>query len=155
MSFSFTTQTAAAQSTEAKATAAAKEALAQKTAEAESENYKYQSDFDKAKEIGDYELDNQDKAYASASKYRQSDAQQTIDATAARDDVSNAAQKDRLTTQLTSDSNLADKSNVAQKDRLTTQLDSTERQQQAGFSQTNKLRTDDNQRAINGFKGNF
>jgi hypothetical protein len=49
----------------------------------------------------------------------------------------------------------ADQSNVAQKDRLVSQLDNQKNMQQAGFSQTNKLRTDDNRRAIDGFKMNF
>lgn len=42
----------------------------------------------------------------------------------------------------------ADQSNVAQKDRLVTQLDKTAEQE-------NRLRRDDNQRAIDGFKLNF
>lgn len=49
----------------------------------------------------------------------------------------------------------ADQSNVAQKDRLVSQLDNQKNMQQSGFNQTNKLRTDDNRRAIDGFKMNF
>lgn len=49
----------------------------------------------------------------------------------------------------------ADQSNVAQKDRLVTQLDTQKAMQQAGFNQTNTLRRDDNQRAIDGFKMRF
>lgn len=49
----------------------------------------------------------------------------------------------------------ADQSNVAQKDRLVSQLDNQKNMQQSGFNQTNKLRSDDNRRAIDGFKMNF
>ena len=49
----------------------------------------------------------------------------------------------------------ADQSNVAQKDRLVSQLDNQKNMQQAGFNQTNKLRSDDNQRAVDGFKMSF
>ena len=49
----------------------------------------------------------------------------------------------------------ADQSNVAQKDRLVSQLDNQKNMQQSGFNQTNKLRSDDNRRAIDGFKMSF
>jgi hypothetical protein len=49
----------------------------------------------------------------------------------------------------------ADQSNVAQKDRLVTQLDTNKSMQQSTINQANKLRTDDNRRAIDGFKMNF
>jgi hypothetical protein len=49
----------------------------------------------------------------------------------------------------------ADQSNVAQKDRLVSQLDNQKAMQRATIDQANKLRSDDNQRAIDGFKLNF
>jgi hypothetical protein len=49
----------------------------------------------------------------------------------------------------------ADQSNVAQKDRLGMQLDTQKSMQQSQFGQENKLRTDDNRRAIDGFKLNI
>lgn len=49
----------------------------------------------------------------------------------------------------------ADQSNVAQKDRLDAQLGNQRTMQQATIDQANKLRSDDNQRAIAGYKGNF
>lgn len=44
---------------------------------------------------------------------------------------------------------------TAQKDRLVANLDTQKEMQRAGFNQTNTLRKDDNQRAIDGFKMNF
>jgi hypothetical protein len=79
------------------------------------------------------DLRNQSAAWADASKYRQSDAAQDF-----------GAQKDRLVTDIT-----------GQKDRLVTNLDTQKEMQRAGFNQTNTLRKDDNQRAIDGFKMNF
>jgi hypothetical protein len=49
----------------------------------------------------------------------------------------------------------AAQSNVAQKDRLVAGLDNQKQLQQATINQANKLRSDDNQRAIDGFKMNF
>lgn len=49
----------------------------------------------------------------------------------------------------------ADQSNVAQKDRLVSQLDNQKSMQRATIDQANKLRQDDNQRAIDGFKLNI
>lgn len=49
----------------------------------------------------------------------------------------------------------ADQSNVAQKDRLEAQLGNQRTMQTATIDQANRLRRDDNQRAIDGFKGNF
>jgi hypothetical protein len=49
----------------------------------------------------------------------------------------------------------ADQSNVAQKDRLVSQLDNQKAMQRATIDQANKLRSDDNQRAIDGFKLKF
>jgi hypothetical protein len=79
------------------------------------------------------DLRNQSAAWADASKYRQSDAAQDF-----------GAQKDRLVTDIT-----------GQKDRLVANLDTQKEMQRAGFNQTNTLRRDDNQRAIDGFKMNF
>jgi len=79
------------------------------------------------------DLRNQSAAWADASKYRQSDAAQDF-----------GAQKDRLVTDIT-----------GQKDRLVANLDTQKEMQRAGFNQTNTLRKDDNQRAIDGFKMNF
>lgn len=53
------------------------------------ENIKPKTDFDNYKDVQDYDLGNQEKAWALANKFKQSDA-----------DQSNVAQKDRLTTQL-------------------------------------------------------
>lgn len=80
------------------------------------------SDYQQYEQKSALDVANQDKAWANASKYRQSDA---------------------------------DQSNVAQKDRLVTQLDSQKQIQQNTINQANKLRRDDNQRAIDGFKMNF
>lgn len=49
----------------------------------------------------------------------------------------------------------ADQSNVAQKDRLDAQLGNQRTMQTATIDQANKLRSDDNERAIAGYKGNF
>lgn len=49
----------------------------------------------------------------------------------------------------------AEQSNIAQKDRLVTQIGGQKDQQQTAINQANKLRSDDNLRAINGYKGNF
>lgn len=49
----------------------------------------------------------------------------------------------------------AEQSNIAQKDRLVTQIGGQKDQQQSTINQANKLRSDDNLRAINGYKGNF
>lgn len=68
------------------------------------------------------DIANQDKAWANASKYRQSDA---------------------------------DQSNIAQKDRLVAGLENQKVLQQNTINQSNKLRRDDNQRAIDGFKMKF
>lgn len=80
------------------------------------------TDFERLKETGDYNLDNQKKAWESANTLRMREA---------------------------------DQSNVAQKDRLVAGLDNQRNMQQSGFNQTNKLRSDDNQRAIDGFKMKF
>jgi hypothetical protein len=77
------------------------------------------SDFQRRKQIGDYDLDNQIKAWGAANKYRMSEA---------------------------------DQSNVAQKDRLGMQLDTQKSMQQRTIDQENRLRSDDNRRAIDGFK---
>jgi hypothetical protein len=79
------------------------------------------------------DLKNQSAAWADASKYRQSDAAQDF-----------GAQKDRLVTDI-----------AGQKDRLVANLDTQKEMQRSGFNQTNTLRKDDNQRAIDGFKMNF
>jgi hypothetical protein len=79
------------------------------------------------------DLGNQEKAWQTASRLKQSDAAQQI-----------TGQKD-----------LADIGNIAQKDRLTAQLTNQKDIQQAEFGQTNKLRQDDSQRAINAYKMNF
>jgi enoyl-[acyl-carrier-protein] reductase (NADH) len=79
------------------------------------------------------DLTNQQKAWESASKFKQSDAAQQI-----------TGQKD-----------LADIGNVAQKDRLTSQLTNQKDIQQAEFRQTNQLRQGDNERAVNTYKMNF
>jgi type IV secretory pathway TrbF-like protein len=79
------------------------------------------------------DLTNQQKAWESASKFKQSDAAQQI-----------TGQKD-----------LADIGNVAQKDRLTSQLSNQKDIQQAEFRQTNQLRQGDNERAVNTYKMNF
>ncbi len=49
----------------------------------------------------------------------------------------------------------ADQSNVAQKDRLGMQLDTQKSMQQAQIGQENRLRRDDFNRAVDGFKMNF
>lgn len=85
------------------------------------------SDYGKKSEI---DLGNQKLAWESASKFKQSDAAQ----------------------QITANKELADQSNVAQKDRLGLQTDTQKDMQRAGIDQVNKLRRDDNQRAIDGFR---
>lgn len=80
------------------------------------------SDFERKKQAGDYDLDNQVKAWGAANKYRMSEA---------------------------------DQSNVAQKDRLGMQIGSQQLMQDKTIAQENKLRADDNRRAIDGFKLNF
>ena len=68
-------------------------------------------------------------------------------------DLGNQGKAWRLASELKqSDANQA---NVAQKDRLVTQITSNEQLQRNTINQTNKLRSDDNLRAINGFKGNI
>lgn len=79
------------------------------------------------------DLTNQQKAWEAASKFKQSDAAQQIQA----------------------QTNLADQSNVAQKDRLVSQLTNQKDIQQAEFKQTNQLRDGDSQRAANAYKMNF
>lgn len=49
----------------------------------------------------------------------------------------------------------ADQSNVAQKDRLGMQLGTQKEMQQAQIGQENRLRSDDFDRAVKGFKGNI
>lgn len=80
------------------------------------------SDFERKKQSGDYDLDNQIKAWGSANQYRMAEA---------------------------------DQSNVAQKDRLGMQLDTQKSMQQAQIGQENRLRRDDFNRAVDGFKMNF
>lgn len=79
------------------------------------------------------DLKNQQTAWDKASQLKQSDAGQQL-----------TAQKDRLTTDIS-----------GQKDRLTANLDNQKAMQQTTINQANKLRSDDNQRAIDGFKMNF
>ena len=68
-------------------------------------------------------------------------------------DLGNQGKAWRLASELKqSDANQA---NVAQKDRLVTQITSNEQLQRNTINQANKLRSDDNLRAINGFKGNI
>jgi hypothetical protein len=80
------------------------------------------TDFERAKQLGDYGLDNQIKAWGAANRYRMSEA---------------------------------DQSNIAQKDRLGMQLDTQKSMQDKTIAQENRLRRDDFQRAIQGFKGSF
>lgn len=80
------------------------------------------SDYEQYDRKQALDLKNQDTAWASASKFRQSDAEQ---------------------------------SNIAQKDRLVAGLDNQKEMQRNTINQANKLRSDDNQRAIDGFKMNF
>jgi hypothetical protein len=92
-----------------------------------------QTDFQKYSQKNDYDLTNQQKAWESANTLRMREASQGSDLRVRE----------------------ADQSNIAQKDRLVTQLDTQRAMQQAGFNQTNNLRRDDNQRAIEGFKMRF
>jgi hypothetical protein len=80
------------------------------------------SDYQQYEQKQALDIANQDKAWANASRYRQSDAEQ---------------------------------SNIAQKDRLVAGLDNQKVLQQNTINQANKLRRDDNQRAIDGFKMKF
>lgn len=80
------------------------------------------SDFEKAKQVGDYGLDNQIKAWGAANRYRMSES---------------------------------DQSNVAQKDRLGMQLDTQKTMQDKTIAQENRLRRDDFNRAVDGFKLNI
>jgi hypothetical protein len=92
-----------------------------------------QTDFQKYSQKNDYDLNNQSRAWREANMYKMKEASQGSDLRVRE----------------------ADQSNVAQKDRLVTQLDTQKAMQQAGFNQTNTLRRDDNQRAIDGFKMRF
>lgn len=91
------------------------------------------SDYEKAVRTGDYELANTLKAWDSASGYKQTEAAQTYD-----------AQQKQLETQ--TGSNQA----------INTQNTDTEKALQAAtIAQENKLRTDDNNRAVSGYKMSF
>jgi hypothetical protein len=91
------------------------------------------TDYEQYDRKSSLDLKNQDAAWASASKYKQSDAGQQL-----------AAQKDRLVTDIS-----------GQKDRLVAGLDNQKEMQRTTINQANKLRSDDNQRAIDGFKMKF
>jgi hypothetical protein len=107
--------------------ASAAAAVAQSKSAESTDNLKIYSDK------SNVDLENQRKAWESASGFKQSDAAQQI-----------TGQKD-----------LADIGNVAQKDRLTSQLTNQKDIQQAEFKQTNQLRQGDNERAVNTYKMNF
>jgi hypothetical protein len=64
------------------------------------------SDFERKKQVGDYDLSNQIKAWGAANKYRMSEA-----------DQSNIAQKDRLGMQLDTQKTMQDKT-IDQENRL-------------------------------------
>lgn len=68
-------------------------------------------------------------------------------------DLDNQSKAWRLASELKQSD--ANQSNIAQKDRLVTQIGGQKDQQQVAINQANKLRSDDNLRAINGFKGNI
>lgn len=91
------------------------------------------TDYEQYDRKSGLDLKNQGAAWEKASQLKQSDAGQQL-----------TAQKDRLVTDIS-----------GQKDRLTANLDNQKAMQQTTINQANKLRSDDNQRAIDGFKMNF
>jgi mRNA-degrading endonuclease HigB of HigAB toxin-antitoxin module len=101
------------------------------------------------------DLKNQSAAWADASKYRQSDAAQDFGAQKDRLVTDITGQKDRLVTDAAGQKDRLVTDITGQKDRLVANLDTQKEMQRAGFNQTNTLRRDDNQRAIDGFKMNF